>query len=62
MILILEKSGNSILKNKIQKLLIAIKDPPFEGIGKPEALKYDLKGKWSRRINAEHRTGLFMRF
>jgi len=27
----------------------------FEGIGKPEALKYDLTGAWSRRINKEHR-------
>ncbi len=28
---------------------------PFKGIGKPEALKYDLKGYWSRRITHEHR-------
>lgn len=28
---------------------------PYTGIGKPEALKYDLAGKWSRRINSEHR-------
>ncbi len=28
---------------------------PFTGIGKPEPLKYDLKGHWSRRINDEHR-------
>jgi toxin YoeB len=28
---------------------------PFEGIGKPEALKADLAGYWSRRINDEHR-------
>ncbi|MCF8359357.1 MAG: Txe/YoeB family addiction module toxin [Prolixibacteraceae bacterium] len=28
---------------------------PFEGIGKPEPLKYDLTGCWSRRINQEHR-------
>jgi toxin YoeB len=28
---------------------------PFEGIGKPEALKSNLKGLWSRRINQEHR-------
>ena len=27
----------------------------FTGIGKPEPLKYELAGKWSRRINAEHR-------
>lgn len=28
---------------------------PFEGIGKPEPLKHELKGYWSRRINNEHR-------
>ncbi len=28
---------------------------PFTGIGKPEPLKGDLRGYWSRRINAEHR-------
>ena len=28
---------------------------PFKGLGKPEPLKYDLKGWWSRRITAEHR-------
>ena len=28
---------------------------PFEGIGKPEALKHQFKGYWSRRINREHR-------
>ncbi|WP_262488524.1 Txe/YoeB family addiction module toxin [Flavobacterium gillisiae] len=28
---------------------------PFEGIGKPEALKYNLQGTWSRKINEEHR-------
>ena len=28
---------------------------PFEGIGKPEALKYEFKGYWSRRIDQEHR-------
>ena len=28
---------------------------PFEGIGKPEQLKHNLSGVWSRRINQEHR-------
>ena len=30
---------------------------PFQGIGKPEALKYVLAGCWSRRITQEHRLG-----
>lgn len=28
---------------------------PFEGLGKPEALKHQFKGYWSRRINKKHR-------
>ncbi len=40
---------------KIFELLESIKRNPAEGIGKPEALKGDLKGYWSRRINDEHR-------
>ena len=28
---------------------------PFDGIGKPEPLKFDFSGLWSRRINQEHR-------
>lgn len=40
---------------KIKELLKSIRQNPFTGIGKPEPLKYDLKGFWSRRINSEHR-------
>jgi len=43
-----------ILK-KINSLLKDIQRNPFEGIGKPESLKYDLAGYWSRRISQEHR-------
>jgi len=49
------KSGNKIIIKKISELIKAIQLNPFEGIGKPEALKHDLLGYWSRRINAEHR-------
>ncbi len=41
--------------DKIFDLIEAITKEPFEGIGKPEALKYDLEGCWSRRITQEHR-------
>ena len=41
--------------NKIKELLKSIRQTPFQGIGKPEPLKYDLKGYWSRRITGEHR-------
>lgn len=50
-----KKSGNIAVQKKIQQLFAATIANPFEGIGKPEALKYDLSGKWSRRINEEHR-------
>jgi len=43
------------VKNKIIELLEVIVISPFEGVGKPEPLKYSLKGCWSRRINKEHR-------
>lgn len=40
---------------KIKELLQSIKQDPFKGIGKPEPLKFGLKGFWSRRITSEHR-------
>ena len=43
------------VRNKIVELLQAIVNDPFKGIGKPEPLKHQLKGCWSRRINREHR-------
>ena len=42
----------------LKRINLLIKDAlrtPFEGIGKPEPLKADLAGYWSRRINDEHR-------
>ncbi len=40
---------------KIKELIKSIRENPFKGIGKPEALRHDLKSFWSRRINGEHR-------
>lgn len=40
---------------RINELIKDIKRNPFEGIGEPEPLKYDLAEKWSRRITDEHR-------
>jgi toxin YoeB len=40
---------------KINGLIKEIQRSPFEGSGKPERLKYDLSGYWSRRIDHEHR-------
>ena len=41
--------------NKINKLIKDISRNPFEGIGKPEPLKFKYTGYWSRRIDEEHR-------
>jgi toxin YoeB len=40
---------------KIVELIRDIQRSPFTGLGKPEPLKHDLAGYWSRRINDEHR-------
>ena len=40
---------------KIKDLLNDIRRNPFKGLGKPEPLKFDFKGCWSRRITGEHR-------
>jgi toxin YoeB len=50
-----KKSGDKAIQKKIQSLIEDIKKHPFDGLGKPEALKYNLLGSWSRRINQEHR-------
>lgn len=49
------KSGQKAIINKIEQLILAIQDNPTSGIGKPELLKHNLSGKYSRRINKEHR-------
>ena len=41
--------------SKIKEIIRSIRQDPFRGLGKPEPLKYDLKGYWSRRITGEHR-------
>ncbi len=50
-----KKSGNKALLKKIIAFLEEIVEHPYSGTGKPEPLKHDLNGKWSRRINKEHR-------
>jgi toxin YoeB len=50
-----KKTGNIQIQKKIAQLLDAIEDSPAHGIGKPEMLKHQLSGFWSRRINQEHR-------
>lgn len=49
------QTTNKNINKKINSLIKEIARSPFEGTGKPEPLKYELSGFWSRRINAEHR-------
>jgi len=49
-----QKNDKKIQK-RINELIKDIKREPFEGLGKPEALRFDLTGMWSRRIDHEHR-------
>ena len=47
--------GTEKIRLRISELINAIAESPFTGIGKPEPLKYELSGKWSRRIDRENR-------
>ncbi len=49
-----QTNQQEILK-KIRQLLEAVLLNPYQGIGKPEQLKHQYSGYWSRRINKEHR-------
>ena len=42
-------------RKKAIRIIEETRENPFEGIGKPEPLKFELTGCWSRRIDAEHR-------
>ena len=49
----MEGDRNSL--RKINELTGDVRRSPFEGFGKPEALRFELSGSWSRRIGQEHR-------
>lgn len=49
------KSGSKSILKKLFVLLDEIAEQPYIGTGKPELLKHQLSGCWSRRINREHR-------
>ena len=49
------RSGNTSDIKKIEKIFLELADTPVEGTGNPEALKYNLTGYWSRRINKKDR-------
>lgn len=50
-----KKSGQKTIQSKITKLIEDIKQHPYSGLGKPEALKYELFGLWSREIDKKNR-------
>ncbi|MBF0211253.1 MAG: Txe/YoeB family addiction module toxin [Desulfamplus sp.] len=49
-----QATDRTLLK-RINQLIKDIEREPFKGIGKPEPLKHQLSGFWSRRIDAQHR-------
>lgn len=49
-----EKTDKAVY-NKLNKLLLETARSPFQGTGKPEPLKHELRGYWSRRITDGHR-------
>jgi toxin YoeB len=50
-----KKSGNKSVERKIKTFLEELKVHPYTGTGQPEALKHNLQGFWSRRINHKDR-------
>lgn len=51
----LRKSGEKQTLEKLGSLIDELKEHPYTGTGKPERLKYNLAGKWSREITKKHR-------
>ena len=49
-----QRTDPKVLK-RINALIKEIQRSPYEGVGKPEPLKYNFAGYWSMRINDEHR-------
>ncbi|WLD23811.1 Txe/YoeB family addiction module toxin [Flavobacterium dauae] len=49
------RSGNKSVIKKIEKILLELTETPFSGEGKPEQLKHNYSGYWSRRINQKDR-------
>jgi len=52
---IIKKSGNFAVKKKFDRILEELENHPKIGIGKPEQLKYELSGCWSRELTQKNR-------
>lgn len=48
-------AGDKKVLSKLEQLLNELREHPLTGTGKPEALRHDLQGLYSRRINRKHR-------
>jgi len=48
-------AGNKTLLKKVEALLTELTEHPVSGTGRPEPLKHQLSGMWSRRIDKKHR-------
>lgn len=49
------REQNPKIADRIKELILDARKTPFKGIGKPEPLRYNLSGCWSRRITQQHR-------
>lgn len=49
------QATDKAMLRRINRLIKDMQRTPYEGLGKPEQLRFDLAGRWSRRIDAEHR-------
>jgi len=54
-LLSIQKSGDKASINKVERIISELYEHPETGTGKPERLKFDLSGYWSRRINKKDR-------
>ena len=51
----LYKSGDKSLVGRVERIFEELSEDPNKGIGKPEQLKHNLAGLWSRRLDKKHR-------
>jgi|AntAceMinimDraft_5_1070358.scaffolds.fasta_scaffold172351_2 toxin YoeB len=49
------KSGDKVIIKRIERIFEELGEDPYHGVGKPEALKHDLAGLWSRRLDRKNR-------
>jgi toxin YoeB len=51
----IRKSGDKATIKKLEKIILELSEHPKTGIGKPEQLKHELSGYWSRQLNKKDR-------